>query len=86
MLIINQSTRLCFLPSHPFMAGEWEIEIATQYNRSYRPYKQPRKGSLTFTVREPVTYMSAALLCCISQYSYAAHPHTIRINVRTREG
>lgn len=54
MLIINQSTRLCFLPSHPFAAGEWEIEIATQYNRSYRPYKQPRKGSLTFTVRESV--------------------------------
>lgn len=49
-LLINQSTLLCFQPMQPFTVGRWEVEIATQYNRSYRLYRKLRRGSFTFTV------------------------------------
>lgn len=50
-LIHNLSTCLSFLPPVPFSKGEWEIEITTQFNRSYRLYKQPRSGSFTFRIQ-----------------------------------
>lgn len=47
---INTSVRLCFTPGIDFTPGEWEATVGSQYNPSYRPYKQERYGYLTFTV------------------------------------
>lgn len=49
-LIINSSVRLCFTPRLPFTVGEWEAVICSQFNPSYRLYKQPRVNVLVFTV------------------------------------
>lgn len=49
-VIINTGTMLCIHHRIPLTPGEWEVEVATQYNRSYRLYKQVRCGSRTFTV------------------------------------
>lgn len=50
-LVINSRTRLCFIPRIPFTPGEWEVVIGTQYNPSYRLYKQVRTATLPFIVR-----------------------------------
>lgn len=51
-VIINTGTMLCVYPRILLTPGEWEVEVATQYNRSYRLYKQVRCGSFTFTVSD----------------------------------
>lgn len=50
-IVINSSTRLCFVPRFEFTPGEWEIRLGTQYNPSYRLYKAVRVGVLPFTIR-----------------------------------
>lgn len=47
---VNSLNRLCFLPDIDFTPGEWEAIVGSQFNPSYRPYKQERYGYLTFTV------------------------------------
>lgn len=49
-MIINTSGRLCFAPGFEFTPGEWEATVGSQYNPSYRLYKQVRYGYLTFAV------------------------------------
>ena len=42
--------RLCFVPGFAFGAGEWEAIVCTQFTPTYHLYKEPRYGTLTFTV------------------------------------
>lgn len=49
-VIINSSTRLCFVPKLPFTPGKWEVEIVTQFTPTYHLYKQVRSECLSFTV------------------------------------
>lgn len=49
-VIINSLSRLCFSTDIDFSAGMWEVVVGSQFNPSYRPYKQTRYGTLTFTV------------------------------------
>ena len=50
-LIINSTVRLCFVPAIPFTTGDWEVEIASQFNPSYRLYTSVRRKVLPFSVR-----------------------------------
>lgn len=49
-LYINTDSELCFASPLPLTAGEWTLNVCTQYNYRYRLYKKPRMGSITFTV------------------------------------
>lgn len=49
-LYINHPTRLVVFLRTPLERGEWELTISTQYSRNYLLYKEPRKGTLRFTV------------------------------------
>lgn len=51
-VFMNDAPRLAFLPSAPLLPGRWDLEVHTQYNHSYRLYKKPRIGDLSFTVDE----------------------------------
>lgn len=48
---VNSRGRLCFVPRFDFTPGEWEVVVGSQYNPSYRLYKEVREGTLNFTVR-----------------------------------
>ncbi len=50
MLYINHPTRLVVIFREPIERGEWELTISTQYSRNYQLYKEPRKGTLRFTI------------------------------------
>lgn len=50
-IAVNSRARLCFMPRFDFTPGEWELVIGSQYNPSYRLYKEVREGTLVFTVR-----------------------------------
>ena len=39
-----------FVPGFAFGAGEWEAIVCTQFTPTYHLYKEPRYGTLTFTV------------------------------------
>lgn len=49
MVFINSSTMLSFMPP-ALTPGEWEVKVATQYNPSYRLYKEPRYDCIPLTV------------------------------------
>lgn len=50
-VVINSLKRLGFQPAGVrFTPGEWEVIIGSQFNPTYRPYKEERYGYLTFTV------------------------------------
>ena len=48
--LVNSGQRLCFVPGFAFGAGEWEAIVCTQFTPTYHLYKEPRYGTLTFTV------------------------------------
>ena len=48
--LVNSGQRLCFVPGFAFGAGEWEAIVCTQFTTTYHLYKEPRYGTLTFTV------------------------------------
>ncbi|WP_334312162.1 DNA-binding domain-containing protein [Parabacteroides distasonis] len=48
--LVNSGQRLCFVPGFAFRAGEWEAIVCTQFTPTYHLYKEPRYGTLTFTV------------------------------------
>lgn len=50
LVFMNDAPRLAFLPPAPLLSGQWDLEVHTQYNHSYRLYKKPRIGDLSFTV------------------------------------
>ena len=49
-MLVNSGQRLCFVPGFAFGAGEWEAIVCTQFTPTYHLYKEPRYGTLTFTV------------------------------------
>lgn len=49
-MLVNSGQRLCFIPGFAFGAGEWEAIVCTQFTPTYHLYKEPRYGTLTFTV------------------------------------
>lgn len=50
MVFINDSNMLAFMPPLALTPGEWEVEVSTQYNPSYRLYKEPRYDCISLTV------------------------------------
>ena len=50
MVFINESPSLAFLPPELLTPGRWVVEVWSQYNASYRLYKEPRMGMVTLTV------------------------------------
>lgn len=49
-LIVNTPTLICLMPKAPLEAGVWKVDIASQYNRTYRLYRKERHGYVTLTV------------------------------------
>lgn len=49
-VIVNTLGRLCIIPEIDFTPGTWQAVVGSQFNPAYRPYKQVRFGTLTFTV------------------------------------
>ncbi|TWV63733.1 DUF4469 domain-containing protein [Parabacteroides distasonis] len=49
-MLINSGGRLCFVPGIEFTPGEWQATVGTQFTPTYHLYKEPRYGTLTFTV------------------------------------
>lgn len=49
-MLINSGGRLCFVPGIEFTPGEWLATVGTQFTPTYHLYKEPRYGTLTFTV------------------------------------
>ena len=49
-ILVNTSSRLCFVPGFPLTAGEWELTVYSQFTPTYHLYQQPRYGTLAFTV------------------------------------
>lgn len=49
-LVINSGPRLAITPQFEFTPGDWEVEIGSQLNPSYRPYKEVRYAILPFSV------------------------------------
>ena len=51
-MLYNTPSHLVFRPTFDLTPGLWTCTVCTQYNPSSRPYKQPRTGTLSFTVRD----------------------------------
>ena len=49
-LVANSVSRLCILPRITFTPGTWEVSVATQYSRTYKPVKYLRVARRQFEV------------------------------------
>ena len=49
-LVANSVSRLCILPRITFTPGTWEVSVATQYSRTYKPVKYLRIARRQFEV------------------------------------
>lgn len=49
-IVENKRTLLSVYMPEPLEVGRWKLELATQFNTSYRLYKEPRKVTYTFDV------------------------------------
>lgn len=52
LLALNERCHLLAYLGQPLTAGTWTVELATQFNLSYRLYKTPRHIAFTFEVTD----------------------------------